>query len=332
MAAAAISEPQPGDAALIERAQRLADNELFPRALEIDRGHEVPVRELDLLADAGLYGASVAASPATITTLLEVLSSGCLTTAFVWAQHLGSSAAAHATTGPANRFAPGLLSGELRGGVAFAHMLRPDPPLTTATPEGDGWRFHGDAPWVTGWGHIDLVHAAARHGDDIVWALLDAEESATLRSTTLDLATMMATRTVELHYEGHPVPADRVTRVIERRRWLADYRLGLRNNGSFPLGVALRCCRLLEDPAMERRLVELREALDAASPDDMTEARAETALFAARASTMLVAKIGGRGVTLDHHAQRLHREAMFLLVQGQTPHIKAHMLQRLGEA
>jgi transcriptional regulator of acetoin/glycerol metabolism len=38
---------------------------------------------------------------------------------------------------------------------------------------------------------------------------------------------------------------------------------------------------------------------------------------------------GGRSITLDHHAQRLAREAVFLLVFGQTGAIKAAQLRRL---
>ena len=319
----------PNDAALLEQAQRLADEVLFPRALEADRGPGVPVDQLNALAEAGLHGASVHAEPETVTALIEILASGCMTTAFVWAQHLGATAAAHFTEGPAHRFAADLAAGKLRGGVAFAHMLRPDPPLTTAERVEGGWVFRGSAPWVTGWGHIDLVHAAARHQGDIVWALLDATEAATLRSIELDLAVVTATRTVVLEYDGHLVPDDRVTRVEDRDEWLAVYRERLRNNGSFPLGVAARCCRLLERPAFDRRLCEVRDRLDNASTDEMPRARAEAALFAVEASTALVAATGGRAVTLNHDAQRLHREAMFLLVQGQTPQIREHMLDEL---
>ena len=321
-----------GDAALLEAAQQLADNVLFPRALEADRGPGVPVDQLDALAAAGLHGASVHAAPETVTALIETLASGCMTTAFVWAQHLGAAAAAHFSEGSVNRFADDLVAGRLRGGVAFAHMLRPDPPLTTAERVDGGWLFRGSAPWVTGWGHIDVFHAAARHEGDIVWALLDATESPTLRCIELDLAAVAATRTVVLDYDAHLAPDDRITGVESHADWLAVYRTRLRNNGSFPLGVASRCCQLLQRPAFDRRLVEVREALDAATADDMPQARADAALFAVQVSTALVASTGGRAVTRNDNAQRLHREAMFLLVQGQTPQIREHMLDRLQGA
>lgn len=317
------------DAALLAAAQVLADDVLFPQALEADRGPGVPVDQLNALAEAGLHGVSVQVGPQTLTALIETLASGCMTTAFVWAQHLGATAAAHFSEGRANRFAEDLVAGRLRAGVAFAHMLRPDPPLTTAERVDGGWLLRGSAPWVTGWGHIDLFHAAARHEGDIVWALLDAREGPTLRSIELDLATVASTRTVVLEYDGHLAADDRITKVESHADWLAVYRTRLRNNGSFPLGVASRCCQLLERPAFDRRLVGVRQALDAASTDDMPQARADAALFAVQVSTALVAATGGRAVTLNDHAQRLHREAMFLLVQGQTPQIRGHMLDRL---
>ena len=154
-------------------ARQIADEVLFPRALEADVAGTVPVEQLQCLADAGFYGISTYCDGPTIAELIEIIASGCLTTTFVWTQHLGAAAAAFRALGPVNdELADPLRSGAKRGGVAFAHMLRPGTPLTTATPDGDGWLFNGTAPWVTGWGHIDVVHAAARHGDDIVWVLL----------------------------------------------------------------------------------------------------------------------------------------------------------------
>ncbi|KAG1648008.1 hypothetical protein GQR58_030163 [Nymphon striatum] len=149
------------DLELIERATALADDLLFPLALEADAHGDVPTKQLDALAAAGMYGISVNCAPATITTVIETLASGCMTTA------------------------------------------------------------------------------------------------------------------------------------------------------------------LLGRPDFDERLDALRAELDQASHEELPAARADAALFAVTASTALVASVGGRGVTMSEHAQRLHRESMFLLVQGQTPQIKA---------
>lgn len=317
--------------ALLADARALADEVLFPRALEVDHSSEVPIEQLARLAEAGLYGVSTYCDPPTVAQLIEILASGCLTTTFVWAQHLGATAAAWNSELPVRaELGEPLAAGRLRAGVAFAHLLRPGPPLTTAMPVDGGWQFRGTAPWVTGWGHIDVVHAGARHGEDIVWALIDAVDGETLVGDRLDLAVAHASATVTLAFRDHVVPGSRVTRIENHEDWKARYQLGLRNNGSLPLGVASRCCRLLGESTFDARLVEARQSLDEASVDDMAEARAKAALLAVRVATALVAQTGGRAVIETEHAQRLFRESMFLLVQGQTPAIKAEMLADLA--
>ena len=289
--------------------------------------------QLSCLADAGFYGISTYCDAPTIAKIIEIIASGCLTTTFVWTQHLGATAAAFFSDGPVKaELGDDLASGSKRAGVAFAHMLRPGTPMTTAEPTETGWTFEGSAPWVTGWGHIDVVHAAARHGDDIVWALMDAVDSETLQSDVVPFAVVDSTQTKVLTYRAHHVPNERITKVENYDDWRARYRLGLRTNGSLALGVANRCCRLLDDSALSGQLNLLRDRLNLIEPADydaMSQARADASLFAVRAATALVAKTGGRAVMMSEHAQRLMREAMFVLVQGQTPSIKSEMMASL---
>jgi hypothetical protein len=47
-----------------------------------------------------------------------------------------------------------------------------------------------------------------------------------------------------------------------------------------------------------------------------------------RAAVTLLVSVGARGVLLHEHAQRLVREAAFLLVFGSRPAIHAALLQR----
>ena len=60
------------------------------------------------------------------------------------------------------------------------------------------------------------------------------------------------------------------------------------------------------------------------------KARSEASLLAVRASTALVAAGGGRSVQSGQPAARLMREAMFLLVFGQTQEIRTGQLTALG--
>lgn len=332
-----MNAPGPRRHPMVEAASRFADEELFPAALETDAAGTAPVALLDQARELGLYGIfspeSVGGSALDLPSrhlVQESMAGGCLTTAFVWQQHAGVAGAAARTEGPVQSMAAPLAAGDLRGGVAFAHLLRPGVPVMQAEPDGAGWRFTGRAPWVTGWGHIDLVLTAARHGGDIIWAMLDARDADTLTSERLSLAAVDATDTCELTFAGHRVPADRVTSVDNFEQWLAVYRTGLRSNGSLALGITSRVLRLLGPSAFDDELRLARRRLDTVANDSMPEARGEMGALCVRAAAALVAHVGGSGMTLDHHAQRLAREALFLLVQGQTPEIKQVHISRLG--
>src|SRR5271169_4238708 len=84
-------------AELLAVAEEIAEQVLFRGALVTDASPVVPVERLDALAAAGFYGllgprraGGLDADPATAKLVTEVLASGCLTTAFVWAQHHGA--------------------------------------------------------------------------------------------------------------------------------------------------------------------------------------------------------------------------------------------------
>jgi alkylation response protein AidB-like acyl-CoA dehydrogenase len=131
-----------------------------------------------------------------------------------------------------------------------------------------------------------------------------------------------------VHLDGHVVPAERVALVEPQREWLARDALGLRSNGSTALGITARALRLLGPSPLDAALVAARDGLDAASPDDLPAARAAATELAVHATAALVASCGGRALHRDAHAQRLAREALFLLVQGQTPTIRAEQVRR----
>jgi alkylation response protein AidB-like acyl-CoA dehydrogenase len=323
----------------IALAHEISDGMLFPGALEADAAEVVPIDRLDRLAEAGFYGlvgpgdnGGMALSDfGTALEIIEIIASGCLTTAFVWIQHHGAvRALVDAPLWLRDAWLSRLCRGEVRAGVAFSGLRRPGPPILTAEPDGDGWRFNGFAPWVTGWGRVDVVRAAARREDgDIVWALVDATAGPTLRAEPLRLAAVNASATVTLWFENQVVPPDRVISIQAFDEWQVADRASLRVNGSLALGVARRCASLLDSERLAGEVQESRRALDQATPDSMPEQRARASELALRAATMLVVSGGGRSIAMDHHAQRLAREALFLLVFGQTPAIKAAQLNRL---
>ncbi len=266
---------------------------------------------------------------------MEALASGCLTTAFVWAQHHNAvGVVANAAPAPLReRFLAELCSGRVRSGVAFAGLRRPGPPILTAALEGDALVLEGEVPWLTGWGRIDVVHVAARRGDgDVVWALVDAATSASFSVRPLELAALNASATVAAAFTRHVVPADRVTLVEPFATWSARDEAALWRNGFMALGVAGRCAALLGDDGLRAEIAACRAVLATEPVAAAPAARAHAAAIALRAAAALVAAGGGRSMLRGAQAQRLAREALFLLVFGQTASIRQAQLERFAEA
>ncbi len=328
------------NAGAVAVAQRLAEEVLFPAAGEIDASEILPQRFLDALADVGLYGlvgprwaGGFDADASTAASVVEALGGSSLTAAFVWIQHHSPVGAIAAAPWPLrDAWLTDLCSGTVRAGIAYAALRRPGPPAAEARPArgDDGWILSGYAPWVTGWGLIDVVLVGARAGADIVWLLLDAVESPTCTASLVDLAALAASSTVTLRWSDHFVPASRVVAVEPYLDWVRRDLAGRQLNGYLSIGVADRCCSLLGPSTLDGRVTAARDALDASSGARAGEARARASVLAVRAAAALVASGGGRSIEADQHAARLMREATFLLVFGQTSDIRAAQLEALG--
>lgn len=315
----------------VDAARRFADEILFPTANEIDAMPVLPRERLDLLAQRGWYGLSAPSSGLDLEggwPILEAFAGGCLTTTFVWMQHLGTPPACAYGPEHLRSWVEPLASGQRRSTIAFGGLL-PDPPLR-ARQEGDEWIVDGVAPWVSGWGLSDLMHVAARTpDDDVVWLLIDIP-SAGMRPKPLRLLAVNASATVTLFFGGVRVGVDRQTSRFPWADWPARDAMGLRTNGSLALGVAARCCRLIGPSSLDDELAARRATLDAGTPETMPAARAAAAAFAVQAASALVAHEGSTSVVIGTHAERLLREAALLLVFGSRPSIKRELLTRMG--
>jgi alkylation response protein AidB-like acyl-CoA dehydrogenase len=321
----------------VAKARVLADEVLFPAALAVDRSDVVPVGHFDRLAEAGLYGLAgpeeaggLGADPYAAGPVLEVLAGGCLSTAFVWAQHHGLVRLLATEAGPElrDRWLGPACRGEVRGGLALAGVL-PGPPRLRAEPAADGWRLAGTSPWVTGWGRVDLLRVAARTADGRIASLaVDAVDQPGLTVTRQRLVAVDASATVTLGFDGVMVPADRLAAVGPHDE--AGYGINsLRLQGSLALGVAGRCCTLLGPGPFDDELTACRQALDDAEGDAMPVARAGASELALRAAAALVVSMGARSILVEEHAQRLAREALFTLVFGSREGIRRSLLARL---
>jgi alkylation response protein AidB-like acyl-CoA dehydrogenase len=293
---------------IVQTAQRVADEVLFPAALATDASDLVPRELLDVLAGAGLYGLAAPrdaggldADFGTVCAVQEALASGCLTTAFIWAQHLGLVRALAVGRDPelAARWLAPLARGEVRAGV-----------------------------FASGGGRIDVDHAAARAADgDIVWLLVDAAAGPSVRVEPLSLAALNATGTVRVTFDQLPVPAERVT---------GKHPAGggtppevLRMHAALALGVAARCGQLLGPGPLDAELTALRAELDQLGPGTAA-ARAAAGELALRAAAAVMTTEGSRSLLVADHGQLLARDALFTLVYALRPESRTALLATLA--
>jgi alkylation response protein AidB-like acyl-CoA dehydrogenase len=326
-------------------AREIADDVLFPAALEVDRADRVPVAHLDLLAAEGFYG--VAARDdldfAGMAAIVETLAGGCLTTTFVWLQHHSPVLAlVAAPPGPrSDAWLPALTAGERRAGLGLAGLRNPTNPLRVRPTDG-GYVLDGSVPWVTGWDMIDTVYLAAIDDHEVIhFLLVDAVAASSLTVVLQQLVAVQASRTVDLTFTDHHVSADRLLSTQPYAEWRAGDAPGSSLNGFLALGVVDRCVRLLHHAAarvgwataeadlLVRQADDCRAALLAADAAGTPAARATASALAWRAAAQLMLATGARAVRRDEHAQRLLREAAFLLVFGSRPAMRDDLRSRL---
>lgn len=321
-----------------ETVAAIADDVLFARALDVDERAEIPASHFRVLADAGLFGIAGPLDAGGLDLdrreqrrVRATLASGCLTTAFVWAQHQGVVRRLRDAPAPLREaWLPDLCAGRALGGLALSGLL-PGEPLLRIQPAHDGFTIRGAAPAVSGWGHIAILLVTARSApDEVVWVLVDPHSTG-LHVRPRALAALNGTKTIGLEFHTVRVPASAVVAREPLAPWEA---VGdtVRSNGAYSIGVAERCARICDEPWMRAEVDARRLALDEAGDGDgLAQARAAAALFAARAAAYLVAGGGSGAIDLREHAQRLAREALFLLAFGQRPAIKRALLETLAQ-
>jgi alkylation response protein AidB-like acyl-CoA dehydrogenase len=331
---------------LVTRARGIADDVLFPAAAEVDAKGEVPRSHFDLLAEQGFYGLAgpvelggAGADLPQLAAIVEVLAGGCLSTTFTWLQHNGLVAGLARSASPLReRYLDRLIRGEVRAGVAYGGVI-PTPPLMRATRVDGGYAFTGVAPFVSGWGLIDVLQLCGRDGDNLISAVVDAAAGPRLVVRRLDLVAVQGTATVALTLDGYFVPEELVYDETPHAVFVAGNSFGARLNGCAHLGLVGRATRLIEQAGQPELAAALRaeqgkvrdeldEGLATGDLARLLEGRAAGAELAYRSAGALVAAVGSRAVLAGEHAQRLVREATFLLVVASRPEIKAGLLAR----
>jgi alkylation response protein AidB-like acyl-CoA dehydrogenase len=336
---------------LVAPARRLADDVLFPQAQAVERS-TIPASHFDALRGAGLFSFTDV-PPGAARRSMAAIAGGCGATFFVWVQHHGVVRNVASSSNPDLRgdLLPSLLDGSIIAGTAFAHVRRTGSTAVRATRVDGGWRLDGRAPWATSWGIAERFTIAATTDDgQMVWAVLPGNGGPGVATDPLDLAVFSATGTVAIRFDNAPVADADVLAVQDADRWREADRLRASVGAPAVLGVADRAIRLLRDAArgkndrahaaagrLESQLAErwstddaltarLAQQFEHATDDELRDELIATASahraacldLGHRATTALLAAIGGRGMDLTHPAQRLAREAAFYVIQAQT--------------
>ncbi|MEU3980738.1 acyl-CoA dehydrogenase family protein [Streptomyces sp. NPDC026672] len=336
---------------LVGRARWLADTLLVPEAERVDQ-EGVPVSHIDAVRRSGLLGLNApveyggsAAPVAVVRETAEILAGACCSTWFVQTQHHTPVQTLVAADGlpVRERLLGPMARGEVLSGVAYAHLRSHPRTPVRVTRERGGWRFDGRVPWYTGWGLNDvLLLAGVTDADEALFAFTEAREQPGLTaSPPMRLAALTASRTVSLELSGLWLPDEAVALRTPYERWAAADRPKTLATSPAVFGVAAAALSLLDEETaapLRARLSRLRDeayaAADRSGPHDgagerpALRARAHDLLRTA--TTAAVVAAGGRGVLMTHRAQRLAREALFLLVQGQTPESRAAHLRALA--
>ena len=307
-------------------------------AADVDQSGHISSDHFQGLADAGLYGTFAPRSLGGLElnlhqmcAVVETLAAASLSPSFVWMQHFRLLAALMdpSTSDDLRALLPRAINGDLKGGVALGGLL-PGPPRLRAVPSSEGWILEGDAPWVSGWGIVDVLFVTARGPDStVISCVIDAREQPGLSVTPHRLSALNATSTVRLDFEELLVSPDRF---VSEQPYAPgnEGREGLRVNGSLALGVTRRCCALLGPSSLDDELVECRARLDSADVEAMPAARARANLLALRAANVLSVERGSQASQFGDIAERTTREASLLLVFGSRPSIKASLLTMLS--
>lgn len=320
----------------LEAAEQIAEDLLFPAAMAVDAADLVPRSHFEALAGAGLYGLSAPEAqggldgPA-LWGVIERLASGCLSTAFVWLQHHTPVRELAATSNAVLRDAlmPVVCSGHMPAGIALGGLQGGAAGLKAHETPG-GWLIDGTAPYVTGWGIIEVLLLAAMTPDGrVLRCFIDTRESDSMQPERLQLLAANASGTVRLHFSGHFVPDNRVASLTPYTP-PPTHDGGGRPNGSLALGVTRRCLSLMGPGPLDQALLDCRSQLDSALDEGMAEARASAAALAVRAASRLIVSEGSRSITTGAHAQRLYREAAFLLVFGSRTATRTALLEKLA--
>jgi alkylation response protein AidB-like acyl-CoA dehydrogenase len=315
------------------------------RADRLDASGEWPEEDLRVLATLGAMRWAVPLvfggeelSPIEMHFRYEAIASASLTTALILTQRdsaIGIIAAA-AQSSFRDELLTKLANNELFTTVGIAQLTtsrqRGQPAMTATAMEDGKFRVDGEVPWVTGAGHAQFIVCGATLPDrrQILFALPTALQGVRI-SPPMPLVSLRGSHTVSIQCDGVVLepqhilhgPAQRVLEINRNNLPIGQTFLAM--------GLTAEALNLMEsidsDTARESRtrldsqLSELRgQVLDFCNPVGNTdpargpELRGACIDLALRATHVAISLYKGASLLAGHPAQRLAREAMFLLV------------------
>ena len=317
--------------------------EIVGRADELDSSGQWPDKDLAGLAAAGITRWAVPAEFGGLDCSAldqhfgyEQLARASLALALIISQRDAAIGLIEGSQSDIRReLLPRLATGELFSTVGIAQLTtsrQAGPPALRAIRENGGYRVEGLIPWCTGAAQAKFIVAGAVTGDSRQLLLLLPSDATGVRvDPPMPLVALRSTSTTSVHCDG--------VRIEDRLvlRGPGEKLLGRRNH--LPLGqafLAMGLCqgaldlirghistaaqtahaRLVEQLAgLRKQIVELsRDARESEATAAAPEIRGQCNDLAVRTTHAAVALYKGTALLSGHPAQRLAREAMFLLV------------------
>jgi len=358
-----FSGQPPAVVEVLARAAQVAQDELADMADQVDAATISPQPQVEALARAGLLGLHLpremgGADGDFDSGILArlILAAGCGVTTFVVLQHLFATKTMRYLMDEDGRDllpeCAHMAGMDWLTGVCLAHLGRKHAASVTAEFDGDDIVFHGEAPWLTGWGMIRRVLVGGKDPDGrsiIALADLDGQEEAIHVVSPYRLQVMEATSTVSPIFTGFRVPRSRLVAVLDQS-WQLDpgMRIHLDAAGcSLGMGGAanLRLHRRgqqREDDTLLRASETLAISLadmwrrlwslatdNRANLDERELCRAECNLLSNRVAYALIAAEGGSADLVGNTANRLFREAFAYTFNAHTPSFRDALLMGL---
>ncbi|MBB2940931.1 alkylation response protein AidB-like acyl-CoA dehydrogenase [Actinoplanes lutulentus] len=339
----------------VDRIEEYAGRVLEPAALETDRT-AVPAQTIDDLAQLGAlnhlapaeYGGA-GLGTADDRRVHEIIAGACFNTWLVWAQHaplVGRLAAS--PTPSTGALAERVLRGRILLGAGISDVRRFPEHYIAATRTPKGWVFDGTISWVSGWGLNEAltVSAVEASTNTVVTALVPV--SSRTRGEPLRLGAVTGSRTERVRLDAIDVPEEDVLGTQDLDAWRrAD--IGTASDARpHHFGLALRVLKELKsasDPQARAvaaswipRIARLRadaysladEAAAAGGGSYRIDERLALKVASGEAlgtlTRALLAARSGHGISGDDTAQLHARNALFVLVQGQSAAVRSAQL------